>query len=318
MKKRPLGKTGINVSEIAFGGVEIGMPYGIGVNTPEDMLPFQEATRLLQEALDAGINFFDTARMYGESERIMGAAFSGRRDEAVIATKCRHFLDRDGNLPPTKELKTIIESSLHESLKTLKSDYVDIYMLHQGHFAILNSEEIALTFEKLKKEGKMRAMGVSTYTFEETALAIEKGIWEVIQLPFNLVDQRQKALFPKASEQGTGLVIRSVLLKGILSDRGKNLHAALADVEKHLSRYEPLMKDGNYTLSALAVKYVLSYPEVSAALVGIDSFSYLHQSLEAADGQYLDANKLAQAERMAYPDPSFIDLAYWSRMNWLL
>ena len=317
MIKRAIGKTGIEVSEIAFGGVEIGMPYGIGINSKEDMLSFHDAIRLLLEALDTGINFFDTARMYGESERIMGEAFRNRRNEVVIATKCRHFLEIDGNLPPPQQIRTIIESSLHESLNVLQSDYVDVFMLHQANTAILNDETIANTFENLKKTGKIRATGVSTYTFEETALAIDKGIWDVIQLPFNLVDQRQKALFPKAYANGIGLVIRSVLLKGLLSDRGKNLHPALADVEKHITGYDSMLKDETYPLAALAIKYVLSFPEVAAALVGIDSFSYLHQSSDAADGRYLDENKLKQAEELAFPDPSFIDLPYWSKMNWL-
>ena len=317
MIKRPLGKTGIHVSEIAFGGVEIGLPYGIGIHSKEDMLPFHDAVKLLQEALDEGINFFDTARMYGESERLMGEAFKDRRNEAVIATKCTHFLDKDGKLPPSHLIRSIIETSLHESLMALKTDYADVFMLHQANTLILNNDDIAITFEKLKKEGKIRATGVSTYSFEETALAIDRKTWDVIQLPFNLVDQRQKALFPKAFEQGVGLVIRSVLLKGLLSDRGKNLHPALAEVEGHIARYDALLANETYPLSTLAVKYVLSFPEVSAALVGIDSFSYLSQSLAAADGRYLDEDRLRQAESLAYPNPSFINLPYWSKMNWL-
>ena len=317
MIKRQLGQTGINVSEISFGGVEIGMPYGIGINSELDMLPVNDAIRLLHEAVDSGVNFFDTARMYGESERIIGEAFRNRRHEVVIATKCRHFLDENGNLPPSRELPNIIESSLHESLKILGMDYVDVFMLHQANLAILNNEEIALTFENLKKEGKIRATGASTYTFEETELAIDKGVWDVIQLPFNLMYQRQKELFPKAYEKGVGLVIRSVLLKGLLSERGKNLHPALAEVEKHIAGYDSLLKNEQYPLSTLAVKFVLSFPEVAAALVGIDSFDYLHHSVEAANGQYLDGNKLKEAEKMAYPDPSFIDLPHWSKMNWL-
>ena len=90
MIKRTLGNTGIHVSEIAFGGVEIGVPYGIGVKSAADMLSVKEAINLLHTAIDSGINFFDTARMYGTSENIMGNAFKSRRSEVVIATKCRH------------------------------------------------------------------------------------------------------------------------------------------------------------------------------------------------------------------------------------
>ncbi|MGV8136682.1 MAG: aldo/keto reductase [Mangrovibacterium sp.] len=317
MIKRNIGSSGLIVSEIAFGGVEIGMPYGIGMKSRADMLSNHDAVKLLHRAVDKGINFFDTARMYGESERIMGEAFKNKRDQVIIATKCRHFVDKDGHLPPSGELKKIIESSLEESLVMLKSDYVDVFMLHQASIDVLNDETIARTFENLRKAGKIRATGVSTYFQKETELAINKGIWNVIQLPFNLMDQRQKELFPLASEKGVGLVIRSVLVKGLLSDKGKNLHPALADVEKHISRYDELLKGEEYSLSMLAIKYVLSFPEVSAALVGIDSSIYLQQSLDAADGEYLNPDKLKLAGKLAYPDPAFIDLPYWDKMNWL-
>jgi aryl-alcohol dehydrogenase-like predicted oxidoreductase len=93
MKKRLWRNTGINVSEIAFGGVEIGMPYGIGVENAADMLSESEAIEFLHSVLDAGINFFDTARMYGESEAVMSKAFKRRRDEVVLCAKCRHLID---------------------------------------------------------------------------------------------------------------------------------------------------------------------------------------------------------------------------------
>lgn len=317
MRRRKLGKTGIEVSEIAFGGVEIGMPYGIGITGKADMLPEREAVRLLRTALEAGVNFFDTARMYGESERIMGKAFGDRRHDAIIATKCRHFMDKDGNLPPSAELAKRIESSLNESLATLKTDYVDVFMLHQGDVRILENETVSESFVNLKKAGKIRATGVSTYTVDETAFALDKGIWDVIQAPFNLLDQRQKELFPKAAAQGVGLVIRSVLLKGLLSDRGTDLHPALADVEKHIARYGELLTGKDRTLASTAIKYVLSFGEVAAALVGIDSFDYLRQALNTADGNYLTAKELELANALAYPDPSFINLPYWDKMNWL-
>ena len=102
MLYRLLGRTGIRVSEIAFGGVEIGIPYGIGVNNRSDMLSHTEAVKLLHAAVEGGINFFDTARLYGESEQIMGKAFHDRRHlmklTIVIKTnpaKCNCSLLRD-------------------------------------------------------------------------------------------------------------------------------------------------------------------------------------------------------------------------------
>ncbi|MDR1096705.1 MAG: aldo/keto reductase [Tannerella sp.] len=316
MNKRLLGKTGIEVSEVAFGGVEIGVPYGIGINSKDDMLSNREAIRLLQTAVDEGVNFFDTARMYGESERIMGEAFHGKRHDVVIATKCRHFLDKDGQIPPLRELRVIINKSLDKSLKALRTDYVDIFMLHQGDIRILNSDDIAGIFENLKKEGKIRMAGISTYTTEETSLAIDKG-WDVVQLPFNLMDQRQGTLFKKAYQKGIGIVVRSVLLKGLLSNRGKNLHPALKDVENHIAKYGELLNAANCDLPALATRFALSFPEVSAVLVGIDRQEYLEQVLKTANGGYLNEETLKRAKQLAYPDPEFVNLPHWDKMNWL-
>ena len=195
MIKRSLGKTGISVSEIAFGGVEIGIPYGIGIKSTADMLSERNAVRLLHAAIDSGINFFDTARMYGNSERIMGKAFKDRRDQVVLSTKCRHLRDSQGNLPSGPKLREIIETSLYESLEVLQTNYVEIFMLHQADIGILENDEILTIFSKLKKEGLFRAAGVSTYTPEETKKAIDVSIWDMIQLPFNLMDQRQEAFF---------------------------------------------------------------------------------------------------------------------------
>jgi len=312
-----LGKTGIAVSEMAFGGVEIGMPYGIGIKTAADMLSEQDAIRLLHAAVGSGINFFDTARMYGNSEAIMGKAFKDRRDQVVLSTKCRHLRDKQGILPPGPELRNRIRASLLESLDALQTGYADIFMLHQADLEILDNEEIAGVFSALKKEGLCRATGVSTYTSEETNKAIDKGIWDTIQLPFNLMDQRQEAFFKAASEKGIGIVIRSVLLKGLLSDRGKGLHPALKNVEDHLASYRELTEETGCNLATLATKFALSFPEVSAILVGIDRMEYLDQSLKAADGTYLDPEKLARAKQLAYPDPGFLNLPLWDKMKWL-
>ena len=317
MQRRFLGNTGIAVSEIAFGGVEIGLPYGIGVKWEEDMLPEKDAVQLLLSALDSGLNFFDTARLYGVSENIMGKAFAGRRDEIVLCTKCRHFRDKEGNLPGDGELRKIIRQSLEESLKALQTDYIDLYMLHQSDMEILGRDVIAEEMQKLKTKGVVRSIGVSTYSAEESKKVIAHGVWNVVQLPFNLMDQRQQSLFDLAEEKGVGIVVRSVLLKGLLSNRGTGLHPMLAPVEKHIQQYQNLL-NGNFTnLPELAVKFALSFRQVSSVLVGMDKLDYLKQSLAAANGRYLRNDELAAAQSLAYPDPAFLNLPYWDKMGWL-
>lgn len=316
MRKRVLGRTDLEVSEIAFGGVEIGMPYGIGVKGKEDMLTEGEAVKLLHAALDGGINFFDTARLYGNSEAIMGKAFSDRRDQVLLSTKCRHFRNNEGLLPPDKEVKTLIRESLMESLSALRTDYVDLYMLHQADEEILSNETIAEEFNTLKRKGIVRAIGASTYRVAETRKVVTSGIWDVIQLPFNLMDQRQQELFGLAHAAGVGIVVRSVLMKGLLSDRADNLHPALANVKAHIKNYDVLL-DANAALSDLAVKFALSFPEVSTVLVGMDRPEYLKQSLAVANGQYLDEATLRKAKELAFPDPGFLNLPEWERKGWL-
>jgi aryl-alcohol dehydrogenase-like predicted oxidoreductase len=317
MIKRKLGNTGIWVSEGAFGGVEIGMPYGLGVSDRNEILSEAEAISLLHSAFDSGINFYDTARMYGNSENIIGKAFRFIRDQVVICTKCKHFLELNHTMPKRTELLKIMEGSFQDSLKALQTDYIDVYMLHQVNSDILDNADICSFFLNLKKEGFIRATGVSTYSVEETQHAIDAGIWDVIQLPFNLMDQQHKILFDIAHRKGVGIVIRSVLLKGLLCDRKITLHPALRDVEEHIARYAQLCSISGNSLSEMAMKFVLSFPEVSSVLVGIDSPAYLDQFVKAADGNYLDDGLMKKAKELAFPDPSFLNLSYWSKMNWL-
>lgn len=316
MKTRKLGQTGIEVSEIAFGGVEIGVPYGIGVNSREDMLPRKKAVDLLHEALDKGINFFDTARLYGESESIMGEAFLDRRVKVVLSTKCKHFKDNTGTIPSYSSLKKRINESLAESLSNLRTDYVDVFMLHQADLEILDNDDVKEIFVNLKSSGKIRAIGASTYTSAETRKAIANG-WEVIQCPFNMMDQRHEENFRYAAENGVGVIIRSALMKGLLSDRGTGLHPALQDVENHIQKYRSLLTENITEISTLAKKFALSFSEVSSVLVGIDRQEYLEKALYAVSGKLLDQTNLSKAKALAYPDPDFLDLPKWDRMGWL-
>ena len=317
MYRRSLGKTGIDVSEIAFGGVEIGMPYGFGVNNHSDMLTEPESIRLLHASVDAGINFFDTARLYGRSEAVMGKAFNDRRDKVIVASKCRHLRDADGKVPSFVTLRRTIETSLLESLTDLQTEYIDIFMLHQADMEILENEDVARVFSTLKQSGIIRATGASTYTSAETQKAIATGNWDVIQLPFNLLNQQQETFFEGAAEKGIGIVIRSVLLKGLLSDRAQSLHPALKNVEDHIKQYHALLGNSYPDLPALAIKFALSFPEVAAVLIGIDRFEYLSKSLAAANGSYLDNKTMLCAKELAYPEPDFLNLAEWSKKGWL-
>ncbi len=319
MNKRVLGKSGLEISEISFGTVSLGIPYGIGVKNRDDMIQPDDAVALLQSALSKGINFFDTARGYGDSEGILGRAFKGRRDEVVICTKPAHVYDSHigQKLPDSAQIRQILDKSLDTSLKQLQTDYIDVLMSHDCTAEFMDNPAVIDFFQTAKKKGVIRATGISTYTVEESFRSINSGLWDVIQLPFNLMQQSQSQVFGLAKENGVGLVIRSVLLKGILTDRGDNLHPELESVKKHRELYKELLNDDIRTLSDLATKFVLSFDEISSVLLGIDKPEYLESALKVVDGNYLDKAALAKAVKMEYPDQSFLNLPKWDRLGWL-
>jgi len=317
MHRRILGKTGIKVSEISFGTASLGIAYGIGVKGKQDMLCEADAVTLLQSALDKGLNFFDTARAYGRSEELLGKAFRSNRQDVVICTKCAHLFGEDGQLPQDKTLKQVIGSSLEQSLSALKTDYIDIYMLHDSDVKVLGNETVKGTLSELEQKGLVRAIGVSTYTCEETQMVIEDGIWDVVQLPYNLMDQRQGGLLPLARQRGVGIVVRSALFKGVLTNKGDHLHPQLESVRQHRQVYDELLGKTMETLPNLAMKFVLSHEQVSSVLVGIDRNEYLENAAAVADGKYLDERTLARAKELAYPEPQFLDLRKWYVLGWL-
>lgn len=317
MKHKRLGNTGIKVSEIAFGTVSLGVPYGIGINGKTDMPSEPDAVELLRSALDKGINFFDTARGYGCSEDRLGKAFKGRHKDVVIATKCSHLLNEKGALPEERALRTLMKRSLNDSLSALQTDYVDVYMLHDAHTDILEHPVVLDELTNNRKVGKVRVLGVSTYNVEETRNAIESGVWDVIQLAYNMMDQRQGELFSLAEKNGVGIVVRSVLFKGILTDRGRGLHSELKAIEEHRDLYYKLLGEGIPTLSDLATKFVLSQKEVSSVLVGIDKPQYLESAVAVADGDYLDEDAMEKIRQLAFPAPEFLNLPLWDRKGWL-
>jgi aryl-alcohol dehydrogenase-like predicted oxidoreductase len=313
MKRRKLGSSDIYVSEISFGGVEIGLPYGLH----RQFMPEHDAINLLLASVDKGINFFDTARMYGCSEERMGKAFGSIRDKIVISSKCPHLRDENRNIRSGRALTAFLTESLEASLKALNTDYIDVYLAHSVDREILERNEVAQAFCDLKSKGHVRSIGVSTYGLADAELAIKCGLWNVIQLAFNLMDQTAAALLPLAHEKGVGIMVRSVLMRGILTDSAPQLaHEKLKTVNEHRKRYFAELDDQCPLLSDLATRFVLSFEDVSSVLVGIDKQEFLNKAVDLADGKYFSSERLSRLQALAYPDPAFLDLAAWDRNGW--
>jgi aryl-alcohol dehydrogenase-like predicted oxidoreductase len=326
MRYRPLGRSGIAVSEIGFGA------WGIGGATPgatsyghtDDAV----SLRALEEARARGINFFDTSSIYGygHSEELLGRVLRNCRDRVVIATKSG--LTEYG--APTDFSPHRIRSTLTESLRRLQTDYVDILQLHNPPPArIRDAEDIKETLARLKDEGLIRAFGVSVRAPADGLLALVHLDPDVIQTNFNLLDQRALdcGLLDEADAAACAIVARTPLCFGFLSGhvdertvfapddhrsrwpRSQIIAWASAgrDVRKHA--------DGGQTPSQLALQFCLSFPALTSAIPGMLRPEEVVENAAASGLGALSRNTLAalravyvRLETMTKPvDPGKID-----------
>ena len=215
MKYRALGTTGLTVSEIGFGA------WGIGGRTAGTTSygDTDDRTSLaaLERAFDCGITFFDTSAAYGDghSEQLIGQAFAHRRDKVVIATKAGYdSWDRPPDFSPQA-----IARSVEQSLRRLRSDYIDLLQLHNPPIEALSERKLAEALKRLQAEGKIRAWGVSAKSPAEAIEALTAFAAPVVQANFNLMDVRalESGLLAKAAQLGAGFIGRTPLCFGFLS-----------------------------------------------------------------------------------------------------
>lgn len=220
MRYRPLGTTGITVSEIGFGGWGIGgITEGATSYGPTDD---RESVRALEEAYNQGINFFDTAGTYGRSEALIGLTFRNRRDKVVIATKVGFI----GHTDPQDFSTDNLINSLKRSLKNLRTDYVDLYQLHSPKINEVNLSEISDMLSVLKSRGLIRAFGVSVKSPKDGLIVLQHSSFGSLQVNLSMIDQRaiDNGLLKKAKEQGVGIIGRTPLNFGFLTDNGMTMN----------------------------------------------------------------------------------------------
>src|SRR5690606_6523524 len=133
----------------------------------------------------------------------------------------------------------------------------------------------------------------------------------------NLMDQSHAAHFDEAHERGVGIIVRSVLMRGMLTDRKFRLHEELGAVEKHLEAYRKIALNNFGNFPEYATKFALKHPQVCSVLVGIDKEEYLLESLRNATGTQFTTELLEQAQQLQFPDPAFLNLAEWDKKGWL-
>ncbi|MDP4092162.1 MAG: aldo/keto reductase [Bacillota bacterium] len=210
MDYRILGKTGLKVSVVGFGGI------------PLNNVPMNDAVKLVNRALDLGVNFFDTARCYGQSEEKMGEALKSRRNECYIATK---------SLERTK--KDIIKE-LDTSLRNLKTDYIDLYQIHdlrkpEDYSTVMSPGGALEAVLDAKKEGKIKHIGVSSHQPTLIVQAVRTGYFETVQIPYNIIDfELFQDVLPVANGLNMGIIIMKPFSGGLFKDASKALRFVLS------------------------------------------------------------------------------------------
>lgn len=313
MNYRPLGKTGLNVSAIALGTVSLGVDYGIEVpgafGRPEE----EKAINLIQLAADAGINLFDTAPAYGESEHLLGKAI-GRRHDCYIATKVSVPVDADGNLLTGSRLQHRVEESLANSLRFLKREALDIVQVHNATKEIITQGEFVKVLLRERDKGTIRFLGASVYGEDSALAVIGAGCFDVLQVAYNLLDQRMaNNVFPAAKAAGVGIVTRSVFLKGALTVKANWLPAELAPLRQAAEEAKETLAAGSWeALPQVAMRFCLSTPYTSTILVGVSTIEELSRAVSAERAGPLPDELLARTSNLMLDDEYLLNPSYWS------
>ncbi len=299
MEYRPLGRTGLSVSEIGFGAWGIGMSMWVGAS--ED-----ESVRALHRAIDLGVNFIDTARGYGESERIVGSVVRGR--PVYVATKVppkNGIWPAPGGIHPDEAFPGAhIRASLETSLRASGLDHFDVLQFHVWSDDWVGRGDWLSTIDAIKQEGKIRFFGVSVNDYQP-ANAVElvrSGAVDTVQVIYNVFHQEpEESLLPACAEHGVGVIVRVALDEGGLTGQigahsefppgdFRNRYFAgqrRAQVAEHVDALVADLGIGKDELAEVALRYVLSAPQVSTVIAGMRSVRNVERNAAVSDGRAL-------------------------------
>ncbi|MGC4102915.1 aldo/keto reductase [Ferruginibacter sp.] len=300
MQFRTLGKTGFNISAISLGTWQVGGKWGAAFSD-------NNADEILNKAIDSGINFIDTADVYGDglSEKAVGRLVKNRKEKIYVATKCGRQIQPHVNEGYTVEaLRKFVENSL----ANMQLETLDLIQLHCPPTAVYYRPEIFELFDKLKQEGKIQHLGVSVEKVEEALKAIEYDNVTTVQIIFNMFRQRPAQLFfNEAKKKNVGIIVRVPLASGLLTgkfsastdfasgdhrqfnrngeafDKGETFSGI--EYEKGIAAVEALKKifPGQTNLAPIALKWILQFDAVSCIIPGASTVNQVDSNLSAMD-----------------------------------
>ncbi len=295
----------MTVSEIGFGAWAIGgNAHGNSYGATDDKASLEAINR----ALELGCNFFDTADVYGygHSEELLGRTLKSHREKVLIATKVGADFYRGSGRQNFDS--AYVRFALDKTLERLRTDYLDVYQLHNPSLKLIEREETYAVFDDLKREGKIRAWGVSIFDPVEGLAALKVGRPDCLQVVYNVFTLKPADdLFPRAQQCGCAIIAREPLANGFLAGKYKaDSEFAEGDIRHDwpeqyrqarimaAERLRSNLPDHSRSLAQLALKFTLANPAVSVVIPGIKTASQAEENLEASDMAPLSAVELAK------------------------
>jgi len=277
MEYGTLGRTGLRVSKLGFGASPLGNEFGV--------VDSAEGERAVHCAIDLGINYFDVAPYYGRTlaETRLGAALEGRRDKAILATKCGRYDVGGFDFSAAR-----IRLSIDESLRRLRTDYLDVFLAHDIEFVDARQviEEAIPTMRQLRQEGKTRFIGITGLQLNMLRRVAEAAPVDMVlsYCRYNLlVTDMDDLLTPFIQRHGVGLINASPLHMGILTSAGPpSWHPATVEVKAMGRRVVEFCEQRGVRASDLGLQFCLQHPYVATTLAGMSTVEHVRQNVAAA------------------------------------
>ena len=267
------GNTGVQVTRLGYGAMELR-------EGPEDL-----ANDLLNLVLDSGINFIDTSIDYGDSEKLIGKFISHRRSEFFLASKCGCPVGFEKDHVFTKEN---ITNGINQSLKLLKTDYLDLVQLHNPINNVIEENDVIQTLLDIKQDGKVRFIGTSSFLpFLPDHVAM--GVFDTFQIPYSALNREHEKLITSASKSGAGTIIRGGVSKG---EFGRNRE--WDNFSK--SNLDDLLDEGE-SRTAFLLRFVLSHPHLNTTIVGTKNPEHFKENIKTANKGKLSEDIYEEAKK---------------------
>ena len=292
---------GEKISKLSLGTVQFGLDYGIA--NIKGQPAQQDINEIINYVISKGINCFDTAQAYGNSENVLGKALHSNKDIFVVSKL------------KTALFKENLHESIEKSLDNLKLSSLYGLLLHDSELLSFWTETDSEKINILKQNCKIKYFGVSIYTDKEFNLAIENSSVDIIQIPFNLFDQRAitKGWLEKAKEKNKLIFIRSIFLQGLFFMNSANLPKNLSDAQEALNIFEEYATKLKISKAQLALNFVNSVAKEAVLLFGCDNLEQAKENIDNFNNLISLDNKIIQQLSLSFKD---IDEKIYNPSRW--